>query len=67
MFDAPAPWGPWSTAFMSAEWDVGPGDSASFPPKWMSAEGKTLHLLFSGNDSFAVRRATAVLHHAEGR
>jgi hypothetical protein len=24
----------------------------------MSADGKTLHLVFSGNDSFAVRKAT---------
>jgi hypothetical protein len=42
-------------------WDVGPGDSASFPSKWISADGKTLHLVFSGNDSFSVRRVTLVV------
>jgi CubicO group peptidase (beta-lactamase class C family) len=58
IFDAPEPWGPWTTAFFTEKWDVGPGESASFPTKWMSADGKTLHLVFSGDDSFSVRRAT---------
>src|SRR5205814_786500 len=38
--------------------DVSPGETCSFPTKWMSADGKTLHLVFSGGDCFAVRRAT---------
>jgi hypothetical protein len=57
IYDAPAPWGPWTTAFFAAQWDVGPGDSASFPTKWMSANGKTLHLVFSSEDNFCVRTA----------
>jgi hypothetical protein len=40
---------------------VGPGDSASFPSKWISSDGRTLHLVFSGNDSFSVRRAELIL------
>ena len=36
---------------------LGPGESASFPTKWMSDGGRTLHLVFSGDDSFSVRRA----------
>jgi hypothetical protein len=39
-------------------WDVGPGESASFPTKWMSDDGKTLHLVFSGDDYFSLRRVT---------
>ncbi len=57
IYDAPEPWGPWSTAYFTANWDVGPGEASSFPPKWMSALGKTLHLVFSGDDCFAVRKA----------
>jgi hypothetical protein len=58
VFDAPEPWGPWTTVYYTDRWDVGPGDSASFPPKWMSTDGRTLHLVFSGDDCFSVRRAT---------
>jgi hypothetical protein len=61
IYDAPAPWGPWTTAFFTAQWDVGPGDSASFPTKWMSTDGKTLYLVFSGCDNFCVRRAQLAL------
>ena len=57
IYEAPEPWGPWSVVFETDAWDVPPGESASFPTKWMSADGRTLHLLFSGNDGFAVRRA----------
>lgn len=57
VYDAPEPWGPWTTAFFTESWDVGPGDSASFPTKWMSADGKELYLVFSGEDSFSVRKA----------
>jgi CubicO group peptidase (beta-lactamase class C family) len=58
IYDAPHPWGPWTTVFLTDAWDVGPGESCSFPTKWMSTEGKTLHLVFSGDDYFAVRKAT---------
>jgi hypothetical protein len=58
VYDAPEPWGPWTTVFFTNTWDVGPGETASFPVKWMSGDGKTLHLVFSGDDHFSVRRAT---------
>ena len=58
VYDAPEPWGPWRTVYFTEEWDVGPGETSSFPPKWMSVDGKTLHLVFSGDDCFSVRRAT---------
>jgi hypothetical protein len=57
VFDAPEPWGPWTTAYFAETWDVGPGDSAVFPSKWMSADGRNLYLVFSGDDSFSVRKA----------
>ncbi|MGQ9731472.1 MAG: serine hydrolase [Candidatus Zipacnadales bacterium] len=58
IYDAPEPWGPWSTVFYTELWDVGPGESSSFPTKWMSADGRTLYLVFSGGDCFSVRQAT---------
>jgi CubicO group peptidase (beta-lactamase class C family) len=61
VYEAPEPWGPWRTVFFTNEWDVGPGESSSFPTKWMSADGRTLHLLFSGDDYFAVREARLLL------
>jgi hypothetical protein len=60
IFDAPEPWGPWTTAFQAENWDVGPGETASLPPKWMSADGRTVHLVFSGDDSFSVRQAEVI-------
>lgn len=57
IYDSPEPWGPWTTAYYTFEWDVGPGEHGDFPSKWMSADGRTLHLVFSGEDSFSLRRA----------
>lgn len=58
IYDAPEPWGPWTTAFFTPKWDVGPGEHGDFPAKWISADGKTVHLVFSGDDAFSVRQAT---------
>src|SRR5262249_5869554 len=46
IYDAAEPWGPWTTVYFTNRWDVGPGESASFPTKWISADGKTLTLVF---------------------
>jgi hypothetical protein len=56
IFESSALWGPWRTVYYSEDWDVGPGDLACFPTKWMSADGKSLYLVFSGSDSFALRK-----------
>jgi hypothetical protein len=56
IFDAPQPWGPWTTAFYTDNWDVAPGESSCFPTKWMSTDSKTCYLLFSGEDSFSTRK-----------
>ncbi|NIP24504.1 MAG: serine hydrolase [Phycisphaerae bacterium] len=57
IFDGPEPWGPWTTVYYTEKWDVGPGETSSFPTKWMSSDGKTCYLVFSGNDCFSVRKA----------
>lgn len=57
IFDAPQPWGPWTTVYFTEKWDVAPGETASFPTKWMSGDGRSLHLVFSGEDCFSVRKA----------
>ena len=61
VYDAPEPWGPWTTAYFTEAWGVGPGETASFPPRWMSSDGRTLNLVFSGDDCFSVRKCTVVL------
>lgn len=57
IFEGPEPWGPWRSVFQTDEWDVGPGETSSFPSKWMSADGREVWLVFSGDDCFSVRRA----------
>jgi CubicO group peptidase (beta-lactamase class C family) len=61
VYDAPQPWGPWTTVFYTENWGVGPGETGSFPTKWISTDGKTCHLLFSGDDCFSVRKATLMV------
>ncbi|MBL7041954.1 MAG: serine hydrolase [Pirellulaceae bacterium] len=56
IYDAPEPWGPWTTVFYTEQWDVGPGETSCLPTKWMSADGRTVHLVFSGDDCFSVRK-----------
>jgi CubicO group peptidase (beta-lactamase class C family) len=61
IYDAPEPWGPWTTAFRTEAWDVGPGETSSLPTKWMSADGCAVQLVFSGDDHFSVRGGTIIL------
>jgi hypothetical protein len=60
VYDAPEPWGPWTVAFDAAKWDTDAGESTNMPTKWMSTDGKTVHLVFAGGDAFNVRRAEIV-------
>jgi len=57
IYDAPEPWGPWTTVYYNENWDTGPGETSSLPTKWMSSDGRTVHLLFSGDDCFSIRKA----------
>ena len=65
VYDAPEPWGPWTTVYFTEAWDVGPGETSSFPPKWMSEDGTTVYLVFSGDDCFSVRRGDLELAAAQ--
>jgi CubicO group peptidase (beta-lactamase class C family) len=67
IYDAPEPWGPWTVAFHTDSWDVGPGETNSLPTKWMSEDGRTIHLVFSGEDHFSVRRGTIVLRESSSK
>ena len=60
IYEATNPWGPWSTIYFTESWDVGPGESSRIPPNWISEDGKTIHLLFSGDDAFSVRQGTLI-------
>jgi hypothetical protein len=51
VFDAPDPWGPWTTIDYNEHWgnmwSEGEGLTCGFPQKWMSADGLTLWSIFS--------------------
>jgi hypothetical protein len=51
VFDAPNPWGPWTTVAYYEHWGNmgadGEGLTCGFPQKWMSADGLTLWSIFS--------------------
>jgi CubicO group peptidase (beta-lactamase class C family) len=61
IFDAPEPWGPWSTAFITEHWGLGDTQSYRLPSKWIN--DATMYLVFSGRehagtdyDAFCVRK-----------
>ena len=63
IFDAPNPWGPWTTVCYQEKWGEGhiPLNTFfwNFSNKWMSEDGKSFSLIFTGrkeNDSFNVIR-----------
>ncbi len=59
LFDAPEPWGPWTTAYHTDRWDLAATHGYRLPSKWMSPGGRTMYLIFSGLrpwDAFCVRR-----------
>ncbi len=70
IFDAPEPWGPWTTVYYDDNWSE---DSRTyhhkFPTKWMSDDGRIMWLLFSGLDggyySFCLKKATLELSNGD--
>lgn len=63
IFDAPEPWGPWTTVLYGNSWGKGfiPLNTFywNFANKWLSNDGKTFSLIFTGrkeNDSFNIIR-----------
>lgn len=61
IYDAPEPWGPWTTVFYTEDWDVGPGETMSIPTKWMRADGTAAYLVSSSDDYFSVREVRFVV------
>jgi len=66
IFDAPEPWGPWTTVAYYEQWlDDIPKFGFDFPQKWMSCDGLILWMVFSGTemyDSFNVIRGKITLN-----
>ena len=70
IFDAPEPWGPWTTVDYYDDWGGYTGYRLGYyiptkTPDWMSVDGKTIHLVFSGDnelDSFNLAKATLTLN-----
>jgi hypothetical protein len=73
IFDAPSPWGPWTTVAYEEAWGgmgtEGHGLNCDFPQKWMSPDGRALWAVFSvygegakiginAHDKFNLVRAT---------
>jgi hypothetical protein len=63
LFDAPEPWGPWTTVLYNTKWGEGhiPLNTFywNFANKWLSDNGKHFSMIFTGrkeNDSFNVIR-----------
>ena len=62
LFDAPEPWGPWTT-ILHRQWDVADTHGYRLPAKWISADGLRMTLVFSGikpNDAFCTRTLTLI-------
>jgi hypothetical protein len=62
IFDAPEPWGPWTTVFHTEYWGLGETHGYRFSSKWMAEDGRSMALIFSGlihngesYDAFCVR------------
>jgi CubicO group peptidase (beta-lactamase class C family) len=65
IFDAPKPWGPWTTAYVTHDWGLGDTHGYRLPSKWISGDGRTMWMIFSGRrwkevdfDACCVRRMT---------
>jgi Domain of unknown function (DUF4185) len=51
VFDAPEPWGPWTVVYYSDTFSGGYAFHHKFPTKWMSQDGTTMWLLYSGSNT----------------
>ncbi len=67
LFDAPEPWGPWTTVSYESNFGEGHVEVSAFywnfPTKWMSADGRDFTLIFTGkntNDSWNTVRGNFV-------
>jgi hypothetical protein len=55
LFDAPEPWGPWTTVAYEDRWGEGAVELSTFywnfPTKWLSPDGTRFTLVFTGKNS----------------
>ncbi|HWB99497.1 MAG TPA: DUF4185 domain-containing protein, partial [Bryobacteraceae bacterium] len=63
VFDAPEPWGPWTTVYYDDHWFRNHYTyHHTIPTKWIDEDGKSMWMVFSGpgggNNTFCLRRAT---------
>jgi hypothetical protein len=68
IYDAPEPWGPWTTVYYAEtslpgmsdmnQSSGGWGESQHIPSKWISQDGTEIHVVYAGDDSFRIRKAT---------
>ena len=75
VFDAPEPWGPWTTVYYDDHWSVVDGKDCrtyhhKFPAKWMSVDGREMWLLYSGLDgglyAFCLKKARLEVRKPDG-
>jgi len=60
VFDAPEPWGPWTTVLYETPW-TGSKNACffwNFSNKWLSSDGRNFTLVFSGNDRWNTVKGT---------
>ena len=48
LYDAPAPWGPWTSVYHTTYWGLGNTHYYRLPPRWLAADGRGLWMAFSG-------------------
>jgi CubicO group peptidase (beta-lactamase class C family) len=65
IYDAPEPWGPWTTVFHTDYWGLGGTHGYRLPAKWIGPGADHMTLVFSGvarpdmmNDAFCARGLT---------
>lgn len=63
IFDAPEPWGPWTTAYLTRDWGLGQTHDYRLPSKWISDGGKTMALVFSGREHDGVEYDALCVRH----
>ncbi|HXK60923.1 MAG TPA: DUF4185 domain-containing protein [Acidobacteriota bacterium] len=64
IFDAPEPWGPWTTALFQTPW-AGVRKKCffwNFSNKWLSPDGREFVLVFTGRDHWNTVRGRFLLH-----
>jgi hypothetical protein len=70
IYDAPEPWGPWTTVFHTEDWGLGATHGYRLPAKWIGPDGLSMTLIFSGlkpYDAFCTRRMSLEMWPSESK